>query len=70
MSRERGATRVREASCKEYKQCVLIRAPWPDECTIVALRGFATRPDPDSELPPPLLPAAKAACAVYQMPRP
>lgn len=33
-----------EASCKEYKQCVLIRAPWPDECTIVALQGFATNP--------------------------
>lgn len=35
-----------EASCKEYKQCVLIRAPWPDECTIVTLQGFATPPRP------------------------
>lgn len=55
--RESSGVRGREASCKEYKQCVLIRAPWPDECTIVALQGFPT-PDPASppatpRVPPP-----------------
>lgn len=50
-----------EACCKEYKQCVLIRAPWPDECTIVALEGFAARPASTH--------TRSLACAVYQMPR-
>lgn len=54
-----------EACCKEYKQCVLIRAPWPDECTIVTLQGFATPPRPR----PAPVPRPKLACAVYQMPR-
>lgn len=54
-----------EACCKEYKQCVLIRAPWPDECTIVTLQGFATPPRPR----PAPVSRPKLACAVYQMPR-
>lgn len=40
----KGAKEKRGASCKEYKQCVLIRVPRPDECTIVAPGGLYTSP--------------------------
>lgn len=41
-----GGGKERGASCKEYKQCVLIRAPRPDECTIVAPGGLYTLTQP------------------------
>lgn len=75
--RRRGASRTkgrteegeaREASCKEYKQCVLIRVPRPDECTIVAPGGLYTPPRRRPSAFPSLLPVGNAACRVYQMP--